>query len=202
KMSSEIDGIRENRNITTFIPFILLVTVLFIVFISNVRRERGPDVNSKARHRASPAMSHIAPDFTLPDISGVNNVTLSELRGKVVFLNFWATWCATCREEMPSMEKLYQRFKDDDFEMLTINIDKSGKSAAGPYTKELGLTFPVLLDPDGKVSRMYQLTGVPETFIIGKNGVIVYKAIGPVEWAKEAWFDAFDNLINKGSSSE
>ncbi|MBI5183045.1 MAG: TlpA family protein disulfide reductase [Nitrospinae bacterium] len=194
---SETNGIRKERSITTFIPFILLITVmLLIVFVFHVKKEGGDYVNKKINHRVSPTISHIAPDFTLPDIKE-NNVTLSELRGKVVFLNFWATWCVVCREDLPSMERLYQRFKDDDFEMLTINIDKSGRSGVESYMKELGLTFPVLIDSGGKVSRMYQITGVPETFIIGKNGEIVYKAIGPVEWTKEAWLNAFSNLINK-----
>ncbi len=197
-MSSEIDSIRENRSITTFIPLILLVTVMLLIVVFNVKKERGPNVNNKnkVKHSSSPTTGHIAPDFTLPDIKGIN-VTLSELRGKVVLLNFWATWCVTCSEEMPAMEKLYQRFKNDNFEMLTVNIDKLGRSAVEPYMKKLELTFPVLLDPEGKISRMYQLTGVPETFIIGKDGVIVYKAIGPKEWSKEVWFNAFSTLINK-----
>ncbi len=123
-----------------------------------------------------------APEFELPLLSG-EIVRLSDYKGKVVFLNIWATWCAPCREEMPSMEKLYRELKDDDFEILAVSVDDKGAGVVAPFAKKYNLTFPILLDQDGKTGRLYNTTGVPETFIIDKNGVIISKVIGYRNWS-------------------
>ncbi len=138
---------------------------------------------------------YLAPNFTLPDLNG-KKIELKDYRGKVVFLNFWATWCLTCEEEMPSMENLYQKFKGNSFEILTISIDKEGKQIVVPYMKKFDLTFPALLYPKSKVAKVYRTTGVRETFIINKEGFIVHKAIGPRTWDTEESFNAFDNLVH------
>ncbi len=135
-----------------------------------------------------------AQDFELPALRG-DYVKLSDYRGKVVFLNIWATWCPPCREEMPSMESLYQRLKGRGFEMLAVSIDREGEKAVSPFAAKYGLTFPVLLDPDGKTYRLYGLTGVPESFIIDKSGVVIYKIIGPQNWMEKEWLDYFDRII-------
>ena len=122
-----------------------------------------------------------APDFTLPLMKG-GEVSLSDYRGKVVLLNIWATWCNPCREEMPSMQQLYQNMKGKPFEILAASIDTRGSTDVEPFVKQLGLTFPILLDSDKKVDAMYQATGVPETFIIDKNGTVRDHILGPVNW--------------------
>jgi peroxiredoxin len=95
------------------------------------------------------------------------------------------------------MEKLYQRFKEYDFEMLTISVDKD-QSLIDPFIKQYNLTFPVLLDPDSEVARKaYKTTGVPETFIIDKNGIIVHKALGPRDWATDDLMESFAQLIQR-----
>ena len=93
------------------------------------------------------------------------------------------------------MESLYRRMKGRDFEMLAVSIDREGKQVVQPFAVKYGLTFPVLLDPDSKTSRPYGLTGVPETFIIDKNGVIIKKIIGPQNWIRKEWLDYFDHII-------
>ncbi|MBI5871131.1 MAG: redoxin domain-containing protein [Actinobacteria bacterium] len=123
-----------------------------------------------------------APNFTLPLMNG-GDVSLDDYKGKVVLLNIWATWCNPCREEMPSMEQLYQNMKGKPFEILAVSIDTRGSKDVEPFVKKLGLTFPILLDSDKKVNNMYQATGVPETFIIDKNGVVRDHILGPVNWA-------------------
>ena len=135
-----------------------------------------------------------AQDFELPALRG-DYVKLSDYRGKVVFLNIWATWCPPCREEMPFMEALYRRLKDREFEMLAVSIDREGEKVVSPFAEKYGLTFPVLLDPDSKTYRLYGLTGVPETFIVDKSGVVIYKIIGPQNWMKKEWLDYFDRII-------
>ena len=135
-----------------------------------------------------------APDFGLSNLAG-DYVKLSDCRGKVVFLNIWATWCPPCREEMPSMEALYRKLKGRNFEMLAVSVDRDGEKVVRPFAKKYGLTFPVLLDPDNKTYRLYGLTGVPETFIVDKGGVIIHKIIGPQNWMNKEWLDYFDRII-------
>jgi len=137
----------------------------------------------------------MAPDFTLPSLDG-KKLKLSDYRGKIVFLNMWATWCPPCREEMPSMQKLHEHFKGKDFVMLTVSIDEK-KEDVTKFVKELGLTFPVVLDPEQKVTAQYGLTGVPETFLIDKNGIVMHHIIGPGEWSGEGLVNAFDGLVAK-----
>jgi peroxiredoxin len=135
-----------------------------------------------------------AADFTLPDLGGTA-VRLSEFRGKVVFLNLWATWCPPCRMEMPSMEALYRHFKRRDFVMLAIAEDEGGAAAVAPFVREVGITFPVLLDPEATVAPRYGATGYPETFIIDRNGQVVNHVIGPAEWNSPEMIGYFDKLL-------
>jgi peroxiredoxin len=137
-----------------------------------------------------------APVFTFPGLDG-KMVSLTDYKGKVVFLNIWATWCPPCGEEMPSMEKLYRQLKDEDFEILAVSIDTSGAEAVGPFMKELGLSFPALLDPGGTMQNLYGPTGLPESFIIGKEGVIEKIVIGPMDWSTPEVVRFFRNLLQR-----
>ncbi|UCB51321.1 MAG: TlpA family protein disulfide reductase [Deltaproteobacteria bacterium] len=140
-----------------------------------------------------------APDFTFPDLDG-RQVSLSDFRGKVVLVNIWATWCPPCRDEMPSMQKLYERFKGEHFEILAVSIDADGREAVAPFMQQMNLTFPALLDPEGKIRSLYAITGVPESFIIDKNGILVQRVIGPLDWATPKLFNFFKNLLQKPGS--
>ncbi|MEO8603745.1 MAG: TlpA disulfide reductase family protein [bacterium] len=122
-----------------------------------------------------------AVDFTLPDLAGTP-VRLSDLRGKIVFLNLWATWCPPCRAEMPSMQALYQRLQGREFAMLAVSEDSDGAKSVAPFVQDLGLTFPVLLDADNHLPARYGVTGYPETFIIDRTGNVVKHVIGPEAW--------------------
>jgi peroxiredoxin len=141
-----------------------------------------------------PKVGAAALDFGLLSLRG-DTVKLSDYRGKAVFLNIWATWCPPCREEMPAMESLHQRLKGREFKMLAVSIDREGEKVIRPFVAKYGLTFPVLLDPDSKTYRLYGLTGIPETFLIDKNGVILYKIIGPENWMGKEWLDYFDRIL-------
>ncbi|GBE57912.1 thiol-disulfide oxidoreductase ResA [bacterium BMS3Abin01] len=119
----------------------------------------------------------MAPDFTLQTLDG-GQISLSDLRGKVVLVNIWATWCNPCREEMPYMERQYQNLKDQPFEILAVSQDRLGETEVEPFVKEYGLTFPILLDPDKNVGGLFQSSKFPESFIIDKDGVIVERVVG------------------------
>lgn len=124
----------------------------------------------------------VAPDFELPGLDE-KPVRLSDYRGKVVFLNFWATWCKPCREEMPSMEVLYKNFEKDGLVILAVSIDRvTTKKDIPPFVKGMNLTFPVLVDSWGQTDKRYKLMGVPETYIIDQDGVLREKVIGPRDW--------------------
>jgi len=179
----------EHKPISIYIPYAFLVTALLSIFITTLNK-----VELEPFKVEYPEEAFLAPSFELESLNG-GKLNLLNYRGKVVFINFWATWCSTCEVEMPSMEKLYQRFKDHGFEMLTISVDKD-PSLIEPFMKKYNLTFPVLLDPDSDVAKKkYKTTGVPETFIVNREGIIVFKKIGPDDWATDEMMEAFAQLV-------
>ncbi len=123
-----------------------------------------------------------AANFTLPDLQG-KEVTLDNLRGKVVFINFWATWCYACKIEMPSMDKLYKKYKGDNFELLGIDLLEPKKKVV-KFINELGVTFPILLDSKGALRRDYPVPGLPITYIVDKKGNLRGRVFGSREWDK------------------
>jgi peroxiredoxin len=151
--------------------------------------------NLAADEGAPIAAGEMAKPFTLTNLQG-EKVSMASLRGKVVFLNIWATWCGPCREEMPSMEKLYERMHNQPgFVMLAISQDTGGRKLVADYVKRHGYHFEVLLDPTNKVADAYDITGVPETFIIGRDGRIVAHHAGAFNWAKPDVRTALDELL-------
>jgi peroxiredoxin len=119
-----------------------------------------------------------APDFSLEDTAG-RTVTLGDYRGKVVLINFWATWCLPCRAEMPELESIYRARRGDGFEVVAIDLQESDAEVQ-PFMEELGLTFPALLDRDGFVSRAYRARALPSSFLVDRQGTIRYVKIGPL----------------------
>ncbi len=151
-----------------------------------------------AMHRPPEALE--APDFTLPDVDG-QPVRLRELRGKLVFLNFWATWCPPCRLEMPSMERLYQTFKQTAFAMLAVSIDRQGGEAVKPFMEELHLTFPALLDQQSVVARQYGLRGLPTTYLIDPEGRLIGAAVGGRDWDRPEAKALIAGLLRQASTA-
>ena len=137
-----------------------------------------------------------APDFSLSDLND-KPYRLSDFRGKVVFLNFWATWCKPCREEMPSMEVLYKNFEKDGLVVLAVSIDRVTTTRdIQPFVKGMNLTFPVLIDSWGQTDKPYKRMGVPETFIIDQQGVIREIVIGPRDWTRLDSLPVITKLLN------
>ncbi|BCA55911.1 Thiol-disulfide oxidoreductase ResA [Nitrospira sp. KM1] len=138
----------------------------------------------------------MAPDFALSDLSD-KPYRLSDFRGKVVFLNFWATWCKPCREEMPSMEVLNKNFEKDGLVILAVSIDRvTTTKDIPPFVKGMNLTFPVLIDSWGKTDKPYKRMGVPETFIIDQEGIIREIVIGPRDWTRIDSLQILTKLLN------
>ncbi len=124
----------------------------------------------------------MAPAFQLEDTAG-NKVSLADLRGKVVLVNFWATWCPPCRAEMPSMEKLNVAMADDDFVMLAINVEENGRTIMPAFLEKTAYTFSVLYDDQAVVQELYGVYRFPESLVIRKDGVIDDKVTGAIDWA-------------------
>jgi thiol-disulfide isomerase/thioredoxin len=134
-------------------------------------------------------------EISLKDLNS-RPVSLSDFRGKIVFLNFWTTWCYACRIEMPDMEKLYQKFKNKDFAIVTINLQESA-SQVKQFFKEFNLTFTALLDSDGEVGAHFMITAIPTSFILDKKGIIIGKVMGPREWDGKKAFALFEHMTNR-----
>lgn len=119
--------------------------------------------------------------FMLRDVDG-KLVSLRDFEGKVVLLNFWATWCANCRKEMPAMERLYQSLRADGFAIVAISVDQAATEKVKAFAEELKLTFPVLHDRDSIISRLYSNPGVPVSYLVNREGRIVYRVVGEYDW--------------------
>ncbi len=134
-----------------------------------------------------------APDFTLHSIDG-KQVSLREYRGKVVFLNFWATWCIPCREEMPALERLHQTYQSQDLAIISIDLKESAEQVRAFFQKH-GLSFPALLDQDGSVFRDYLVAGMPTTYLIGRDGMLLARGVGGRDWLRTEALDLIKELI-------
>ncbi|MBI5885035.1 MAG: TlpA family protein disulfide reductase [Deltaproteobacteria bacterium] len=150
------------------------------------------------RKKYEPVNAGLAPiDFTLPGLDG-RQVSLKDFRGKVIFLNFWATTCKPCEEEMPSMQKLYDALKGRPFEIVAVSIDTGDISVVREFAKKYGLTFTILHDRSGAIKEAYKTTGVPETFIIDQNFVIAEKVWGARDWSQRSSVDMILGLLQYG----
>jgi peroxiredoxin len=135
----------------------------------------------RAEAPAAPELGRPAPDFTLPDLAG-KPVRLTAFQGKkVVLINFWATWCPPCREEMPTLERI-ARARRDALEVLGVNIDSGGPAKVRAFVRELGISFPILLDPDLAVGKLYRLRGLPSSFVVDREGIVRFREIGYRDW--------------------
>lgn len=156
------------------------------------------------RDRLMPVVpGRAAPDFTAFDLQG-SVKTLDDYRGKVLLVNIWATWCPPCQEEMPSMQRMYEEIDHPDFEILAVSVDaaRGSSDASGrpggdlaAFGESMGLTFTILHDPSGKVQQTFQTTGIPESFIVDRNGVIIKKVAGSTAWDAPANLELVRRLL-------
>jgi peroxiredoxin len=140
--------------------------------------------------------SHMEP----PPLSGHTvsgqAVSLAKLQGNVVLLTFWATWCAECRPEMPLFERLHGEFAKQGLTIIGLNVQED-RDTIQRYAKNLGLTFPLVLDPDGDIARSYGVIGIPTTILIGRDGRTAALAVGPRDWGSAAARDVIQALLSK-----
>jgi peroxiredoxin len=129
---------------------------------------------------APPEVGNPAPAYAATGMAG-DSVSLAALRGRVVLLNVWATWCHPCREEIPALQQLHERWAPRGLELVGVSVDnRADQSAVAEFARDYGMTYAVWLDPDERVSSTFRTLGVPSTFLIGRDGTILWKHVGPV----------------------
>ena len=168
-----------HRNSSQFREISTLISVLFLTLLLPVVAL----ADSGLGHALNPLQEPLeAPEFTLQDMDE-NPVSLADFKGKVVLLNFWATWCPPCRREMPSMERVYQKLKDEGFVVVAVNQWEDPDHVFA-YTGQLSVnpTFPLVFDLDSKIAEAYRVKGLPTTYLIDPQGRIRYQAIGGREF--------------------
>ena len=184
-MNSWVNNVYEKKGL--FWKRLVVCCLGTLVVLSGVACDSGysdqeePSGNAVAVRQAPPAMGSTAPDFQLIDLQG-NRQALPDYHGKVVLLNFWATWCGPCRVEMPSMESVYQDLKDEGFAILAISSDPQGSIVTRPFVASQGLTFPILHDSDYRVSGSYGVRTLPMSFLIDRNGTLIQRVFGARDW--------------------
>jgi peroxiredoxin len=139
-----------------------------------------------------------APGFELPALDTGEPVTLAGLRGQVVLVNFWATWCKPCEDEMPAMERLYRRLAPQGFELLAVSVDED-PAVVAQFRDRLGISFPIAMDSSQEVSRLYQTTGYPESILIDRDGKVVERYIGPKDWDYAIYVERIQKLLEPGA---
>ena len=191
---------------TTYIlakKYVLLFGVIFIgailfffehfteapISIADVKTEEKFDQKKSA-------VGYLAPDFSLRNLKG-NYQSLDSFSGQVVVLNFWATWCVPCRVEMPSFEKLYRRYRSEGLTVLAVTLDKKSEKNIKSFVEEYELSFPVLLDEEGEVERLYPSMTIPFTYVIDRDGRIVARVDGAKNWESNETFEAIEYLLKK-----
>lgn len=136
-----------------------------------------------------------APAFEAVDVRTGERVTFADFDDEVVLLNIWATWCGPCEAEMPSMQRLHEELSEGGLHVIAVSVDNGGVDDVRAWVEERGLSFTVLHDPTGTIERDYQTTGVPESFVIDREGVIVKKVIGATAWDHPTQQTLFEHLL-------
>jgi len=175
----------KKKGLILLIIFVAAVAVFFFIF-------KTPQTTKVTLTETGSA----PPDFELTDINN-NRIKIAELKGSVVLVNFWATWCGSCVEEIPSMERMFRLLSGDSrFKVVTI-LYKDDLQRAKDYMSQNGYTLPVYMNPDSSAEKTFGITGIPETFILDKKGILRHKVIGPEEWDTPRVLDALRTLINE-----
>lgn len=142
-------------------------------------------------------INRTAPKFRAINLATRDTVSLDDYAGSVTLVNIWATWCLPCREEMPSMQQLYDSLGTRGFRIAAISIDEGSPEDVTAFAQKLGLTFDILHDRTGTVVQLYQTTGVPESFLLDRRGVLVKRVIGPHDWSSPANVGAVERLLQQ-----
>jgi peroxiredoxin len=183
-MSADNNKKGSNKQIVFLTILVVVVLVFGASFFIKVKPSANKIITTGDR----------GPEFTLPAPNG-RSVSLSDFRGKVVMVHFWATWCPPCVEELPTLAKMNQSLAGKDFELLAVSVDEGGADAVTSFMQRNNLNVPVLLDTSHAVSSQYGTYKFPETYILDREGIVRYKVIGPRDWREPAALQLLQNMI-------
>lgn len=180
-----VSPLRGRSGATILICVLLLAGVWFLV-----RSGPGPD---------APSVGHRAPDYRVARLSGGDSIGVrSAYAGHVTLVNIWATWCAPCTKEMPSIERAYQAYRARGFRVAAVSVDTDSPAPVAAFAQKLGLTFDILLDRIGEIQAAYQTVGVPESFLLDQRGRIAYVALGGDAWDSPENRQRIEQLLRAG----
>ena len=173
----------------------LLIIVALILLVLRFQKMGNPQQEINF-NQLKPKEGYLAPKFTLRNLWG-NLEGLDDHAGKVIVVNFWATWCAPCIKEMPSFETLYRRFRSQGLTVLAVSLDKDGSSKVQDYVDKFKLSFPVLLDTEGIAEKLYPSFTIPFTYVIDKQGRVAARIDGAKDWESAETFKAVEYLLKQ-----
>ena len=177
-----------------FIPFLVVVAIAFLLL--QRQQSSGPLPAPQLELIETETRSTEGTDFTLADLSG-KDVRLEDFRGNVVLLNFFATWCGPCREEMPALQELYQNYRRKDLVVVAVSGDVQGKEVVEPFVQQYDLTFPVILDPKNTVSKQYRVRGIPTVYLLDRQGRIAGMHVGGADWNGKVAHGLIEQLLGE-----
>jgi len=191
---------KKNRVAIIIVSAIIIVWGGYYYYPSNTKNLKLNPESTEELEKLLKTFGFIKPPFTplveevvLYDLNK-KPVKLADYKGSIVFINFWATWCPPCREEMPAMQKLYDRYKKEPFHMIAVSI-KESPAQVKAFFKEKKLSFTALIDPKGAVGKKFAINSIPTTFILDKNGNVIGKALGPRDWGSRKSHALFEHLV-------
>lgn len=184
-----------SNRVIIWVVLLLLVVGMGVFYFTRESKEIS-EINPipNPKEKESPQEGFLAPQFALSDLSG-KSVSLADFRGKVILLNFWATWCSPCKREIPSLERLYQKRHDKGFEIVAVNAERSPASTIASFAGKYQMSFPILLNPQGEVASKYWVRAIPTSFLLDKKGVIRWKIVGGKEWDAQDVLQRIDQLL-------
>ena len=173
----------------------LLIIVALTLLILRVQRPSPENPQSKANQFKSQE-GYMAPRFSLRNLKG-NMEGLDDHLGKVIVVNFWATWCVPCVKEMPSFENLYRRYRSQGLTLLAVSMDKGDSTKVQEFADKHKLSFPILLDTKGVAEKLYPSFSIPFTYVIDKQGRVVARVDGAKNWESSETFEAVEHLLKQ-----
>jgi peroxiredoxin len=174
---------------------LIIVAVTLLVLRFQKTGSGNPELETDLS-QFKPEAGYLAPRFTLRNLKG-NLEGLDDHSGKVIVINFWATWCAPCVKEMPSFETLYRRYRSKGLTLLAISLDKEDSSKVQEFVDKHNLSFPVLLDTEGVAEKLYPSFTIPFTYVIDKQGRVVARVDGAKDWESPETFEAVEHLLKQ-----
>jgi len=173
----------------------LLIVIALTLLVLRIQKS-GPEHLQPETNEFKPQEGYLAPRFTLRNLKG-NLEGIDDHLGKVIIINFWATWCTPCVKEMPSFENLYRRFRSKGLTILAVSLDKSSSSKVQEFADKYKLSFPVLLDTDGVAEKLYPSFTIPFTYVVDKQGRVVARVDGGKNWESIETFEAVEHLLKQ-----